>query len=236
MRAGYPEDTMGLDDYIQNVLGSASPHTIDIATAYATFASQGTRHQTHIVASVTNPAGAVAYKGNTDGEKVIDDGVMADATFAMQQVVKYGSGTTAQQLNRPVAAKTGSSSDNKSAQFAGYTPQIATAVTLYQTGEDGSEESITPWGKYDEITGSTYPADLFTAYMKIALTDLPVESFPDRTPGSYKPGGLYGTPAPEEEPPATAPPTAQAPAPTRTPQPEQTEEPDQQPTQPTQPT
>lgn len=196
VRAGYPEDTMGLDSYVQNVLGSASPHTIDIATAYATFASQGTRHDTHIVDTVTNSAGSVAYTGPTDGEKVFSDDVMADATYAMQQVVNSGSGTTALALGRPVAAKTGSSSDNKSAQFAGYTPQIATAVTLYQTGEDGSEESITPWGYYSEITGSTYPADIFTEYMATALADLPVEYFPERTAASYYAGGLYGTPAP----------------------------------------
>lgn len=196
VRAGYPEDTLGLDAYVQNVLGSASPHTLDIATAYATFSAQGTRHDTHIVDTVTNSAGSVAYTGSTDGEKVFSDDVMADATYAMQQVVNSGSGTTALALGRPVAAKTGSSSDNKSAQFAGYTPQIATAVTLYQTGEDGSEESITPWGYYGEITGSTYPADIFTEYMTTALADLPVEYFPERTAASYYAGGLYGTPAP----------------------------------------
>ncbi|WP_250708143.1 transglycosylase domain-containing protein, partial [Actinomyces sp. 217892] len=199
VRAGYPKDTIGLDAYAQNVLGSASPHTIDIATAFATFSAQGVRHDTHIVASVTNSAGSVAYQPSTDGEQVFDTGVMADATYAMQKVVEYGSGTTALELDRPVAAKTGSSSDNKSAQFVGYTPQVTTAVTLYQTGADGSEESITPWGEYDEITGSTYPADIFTDYMATALADLPVVDFPDRTEGSYYRGGLYGTAQPIEE-------------------------------------
>ena len=127
--------------------------------------------------------------------RAFDEGVMADATYAMTQVVQRGSGTTALELDRPVAAKTGSSSDNKSAQFVGYTPQVVTAVTLYQSGADGSEESITPWGEYDEITGSTYPADIFTQYMKTALADLPEEDFPDRTAGSTRSGGLDGTPA-----------------------------------------
>lgn len=62
-RAGYPENTQGLKTpeqrtLVQNVLGSASPHTIDIATAYSTFASQGIRHDTHIVASLKNPDGS----------------------------------------------------------------------------------------------------------------------------------------------------------------------------------
>ena len=228
-RAGYPEDTIGMESNIQNVLGSASPHTLDIATAYATFASQGTRRDTHIVSSVANNSGSVSYTPSTDGDKVFDDGVMADSTYAMQQVVNSGSGDTARSLGRPIAAKTGSSSDNKSAQFVGYTPQIATAVTLYQTGEDGSEESITPWGEYDEITGSTYPADIFTEYMQTALKDLPVEDFPDRTAESYQRGSLNGTSMPVEDDYAPAPqpqPTQrQAPVPTTAPQP-RTEEPD----------
>ncbi|MDU0348022.1 transglycosylase domain-containing protein [Actinomyces sp. MRS3W] len=224
VRAGYPEDTLGLDAYTQNVLGSASPHTLDIATAYATFASQGTKHDTHIVDTVTNSAGSVAYSGSTDGEKVFSDDVMADATYAMQQVVNSGSGTTALALGRPVAAKTGSSSDNKSAQFVGYTPQIATAVTLYQTGEDGSEESITPWGYYGEITGSTYPADIFTEYMTTALADLPIEYFPERTAGSYYAGGLYGTPAPVEADEPTTTVTEEAEEPTQEPTQEATQE------------
>ena len=219
-RAGYPDDTVGMNSYLQNVLGSASPHTLDIATAYATFASQGTRRDTHIVSTVTNGAGSVSYTPSTDGEKVFSDGVMADATYAMQQVVNNGSGKTAQSLGRPVAAKTGSSSDNKSAQFAGYTPQIATAVTLYQAGANGEEESITPWGKYDEITGSTYPADIFTDYMTTALKDLPVEEFPDRTQGSYQAGALdNGTPAPAEVDNSTPEPQQpQAPEPTTVPE------------------
>ena len=220
MRAGYPDGTVGMNSYLQNVLGSASPHTLDIATAYATFASQGTRHDTHIVSTVSNSAGSVSYTPSTDGEKVFSDGVMADATYAMQQVVLNGSGKTAQNLGRPVAAKTGSSSDNKSAQFAGYTPQIATAVTLYQAGEGGEEESITPWGKYEEVTGSTYPADIFTDYMTTALKDVPIEEFPDRTQESYQAGALdNGTPAPAEVDNSTPEPQQpQAPEPTTVPE------------------
>ncbi len=192
LRAGYPEDTLGMNTYVQNVLGSASPHTLDIARAYATIASGGTRHDTHIVAQVTDSQNTVIYSPNVAGEKVFDDGVMADTTYALTQVVQRGSGDTAQRLGRPIAAKTGSSSDNKSAQFVGFTPQIVTAVTLYQSGPNGEEESITPFDGYEQITGSTVPADLFTNYMEVALQNLPIEEFPARTPGSYTPGHLNG--------------------------------------------
>ena len=253
-RAGYPENTQGLKTpeqrtLVQNVLGSASPHTIDIATAYSTFASQGIRHDTHIVASLKNPDGTDRYTADTKGHREFDEDVMADTTYALQQVVSGPNGSAdkvAAQMDRPVAAKTGSSSDNKSAQFVGFTPQVVTAVTLYQTGTDGSEESIEPWGDYDEITGSTYPADIFINYMNVAHEGLEVEDFPPAaellaTRGGTVPQTAKPTGEPEEEatttptapPEATATPTPQPttePTPQGTPQPDgkQTEQPDSQ--------
>ena len=243
-RAGYPENTEGLKTpeqrmLVQNVLGSASPHTIDIATAYSTFASQGIRHDTHIVASLKNPDGTDRYAADTKGHREFDEDVMADTTYALQQVVSGPNGSAdkvAAKMDRPVAAKTGSSSDNKSAQFVGFTPQVVTAVTLYQSGTDGSEESIEPWGEYEEITGSTYPADIFINYMNVAHEGLEVEKFPApaellATRGGTAPQTAKPTGEPEEEatatptapPEATAPPTQQPtaePTPQGTPQPE----------------
>ena len=39
--AGLPADTPGLESNSANVLGTASPHVIDMADAYATIAAQG---------------------------------------------------------------------------------------------------------------------------------------------------------------------------------------------------
>ena len=233
-RAGYPENTEGLKTpeqrtLVQNVLGSASPHTIDIATAYSTFAAQGIRRDTHIVASLKNPDGKNRYTADTKGHREFDEDVMADTTYALQQVVNgaNGSANKVAELDRPVAAKTGSSSDNKSAQFVGFTPQVVTAVTLYQSGTDGTEESIEPWGEYDEITGSTYPADIFVNYMTVAHEGLEVEDFPPAagllaTRGGTDPQTTKPTGEPEDE--TTATPTA-PPEATTTPTPQSTAEP-----------
>ena len=234
-RAGYPEATEGLKTpeqrtLVQNVLGSASPHTIDIASAYSTFAAQGIRRDTHIVASLKNPDGTERYKADTAGHREFEEDVMADTTYALQQVVSGPNGSAdkvAAQMDRPVAAKTGSSSDNKSAQFVGFTPQVVTAVTLYQTGTDGSEESIEPWGEYDEITGATYPADIFINYMKVAHEGLEVEDFPEAADIPATRGGTVpetANPAGEPEEEATTTPTA-PPEATATPTPQPTTEP-----------
>ncbi len=237
-RAGYPEATEGLKTpeqrtLVQNVLGSASPHTIDIASAYSTFAAQGIRRDTHIVASLKNPDGTDRYKADTAGHREFEEDVMADTTYALQQVVSGANGSAdkvAAQMDRPVAAKTGSSSDNKSAQFVGFTPQVVTAVTLYQTGTDGSEESIEPWGDYEEITGSTYPADIFIDYMKVAHEGLEVEDFPEAADIPATRGGTVpetANPAGEPEEETTATPTGRpeaTQAPSAAPTPEATQQ------------
>ncbi|HLS03769.1 MAG TPA: penicillin-binding protein, partial [Actinomycetales bacterium] len=179
VRAGIPEDTPGLEANPANVLGTASPHPLDMVRAYATFAAQGQRPDVHIIAEVYDSDDALAYAPDTDGKHAFDSDVMADLTYALTQVVEQGSGRKAQALNRPVAGKTGSSQENRAAWFAGYVPQLATAVSLYQPGPDG-EESITPWGGVNQVTGSTYPTDVWVDFMEQALADTPIEEFPER--------------------------------------------------------
>lgn len=179
VRAGIPQDTTGLNDLPSNVLGTASVHPVDLATAYATIASGGVRHETHIIGSISEiSSGDKVYSAPTKGKREFDEDVIANTTYAMQQVVQYGSGTTAKTLDRPIAGKTGTSSDNKSAWFAGFTPSLVTVFGINQVGADGSEESITPFGGYSAITGGSVPVDRWTAYMGVVLDGTPVEEFP----------------------------------------------------------
>jgi membrane peptidoglycan carboxypeptidase len=157
-----------------NVLGSDAVHPLDMASAYATIAAQGVYHKPFIVAQASYDDGSVAYTGETPGEQRFDSAVIADATYAMQQVVQDGSGKQwIKPLGRPIAGKTGTSTDNKSAWFVGFTPQVATAVAFSAVGENGSDPvTITPWGEnargtaLTEITGATWPSALWAAYMK----------------------------------------------------------------------
>ena len=71
---------------------------------------------------------------------MFDKGVMADATYACS-VVKQGTATVVSRLDRPVAGKTGTTTDNKAAWFAGFTPQYATVVAMYRIGKAATSSS-----------------------------------------------------------------------------------------------
>ena len=154
-----------------NVLGVGEVHVLDQASGFATIASQGTYVKPFIVAQVLNPNGSVAFTGGSDPKRVVAADVMSDVTYAMQQVVQQGSGKTyIKPLGVPIAGKTGTSQDNKSAWFVGFTPKIVTAVAMFQNGEDGTSlESITPFGSKDQVTGGLWPAKLWADYMKPVL-------------------------------------------------------------------
>jgi membrane peptidoglycan carboxypeptidase len=208
VKAGIPADSMDLKAVPSNVLGTASVHPLDIAHAYATFAAQGFESTPHVVQSVKRlGSGAETYDTPGRNDRVFDADVMAAATYAMTQVVeaKGASGAPAKALNRPIAGKTGTSNDNKSAWFAGYMPQLATVVGLYQDNTDtNTQEQITTFGEWaaksrpQAITGGTWPVQAWTSYMEgvIALPQYAeVQEFPEYTMKKVKP-----SPTPSEEP------------------------------------
>ncbi|WP_152200153.1 transglycosylase domain-containing protein [Georgenia thermotolerans] len=218
IRAGLPQDTPGLANEVGNVLGSASPRAIDMATVFATYAAQGVRHDPFIVAEARDSSGNVVYTGEGQGRREFDSQVMADATYAMQAVINDG-GAPAAAIGRPAAGKTGTSTALKSANFGGYVPQLATFVNMFQTGDDGSEQSLTGFGgvRSEWMSGSRFPAQIWHDYMSVATQGLPVENFPQP---SAKPRPKY-TPPPEP----TAEPTTEEPTEEPT-----TEEPTEEPT------
>lgn len=185
VRAGLDENTAGLlgpnFEVAANVLGTASPNPIDMAEAYNTFAAQGIHNEPFIVRSMEYLDGGTVYQGASQSERVFAEDVMADTTYALQQVVERGSGEPAQEIGRPSAGKTGTSTDNRSAWYVGFTPQLTTAVALYQTSADGTTaEPITPFGGFDEITGGSFPVRMWTEHMTRALEGTEVIPFPER--------------------------------------------------------
>ena len=230
VRAGLPEDTLGLAANPSNVLGSASPHVIDMASAYSTIAAGGNRTEPFLVQSVTDSSDEVVYEHEAEPEQVFDEGVMADTAYAMQQVVRSGSGEFANQIDRPLAGKTGTSNENRSAWFVGFSPQIVGAVALYQVGEDGSAEQIEPFGDFSQITGSTVPVRIWTWMMEPILAGMDVVEFPPRAnvgeDRPLRPPVPTTSPTPSPTPTATVPSPEPSPPPAPEPEPEPEPEPD----------
>jgi membrane peptidoglycan carboxypeptidase len=173
-RAGIP-DSVAMVPTPSVVLGVASPHVMDVASAYATFAAQGIYSKPYLIASVSGPNKGVLYEGQTQTQEVFSKEIMADLTYALAGVVKNGSGTAALALGRPAAGKTGTSQSNASAWFSGYTPQLAASVAFFR---DSASESLKGIGGMTSVTGGSFPARIWTAFMKGALKGEPVMSFP----------------------------------------------------------
>ena len=211
-RAGFPDDTVGLEENAANVLGTASPTVTQMAGAFSTFAAEGQHHQVHFVSSVTDADEKVVHEADEEADQAFDQAVAAETSYALSNVVTGGSGSYAMNLGRPAAGKTGTSQNAYSAWFAGYTPNLSTAVSIFREDEAGNPIEIGPYGGRGEITGGSYPTMVWTDYMSGALEamDLPVEEFPERgeLPQVEKPDNDSGVP---NQAPAPAPPRAPAP-------------------------
>ncbi|WP_426936907.1 transglycosylase domain-containing protein [Brevibacterium sp. LE-L] len=190
-----------------NVLGTPSVKPIDMASAYATFASNGVHHETHSIKTIHQGAeDKEVYKAETKGKRVFDKAVAAETSYALQQVVNGGSGSYAQNLGRPAAGKTGTTTGNTAAWFSGYTPNLATSVVLYRE-VDGKQTSIGAYGGRGEVTGGSFPVQVWTDYMQQALQGEKVEQFPARgeLPDKPKPKNTNPAPAPKPKPAPEAP-------------------------------
>jgi len=223
IRAGIPGVTAGLNAGPTTVLGTSSPHTLDMAAAYATFAARGLQANPYVIASVRNVNGGLVYSKRPAVSRAFDADVASQVTYALTQVVKNGSGFAAQDLGRPAAGKTGTTNSNLSAWFVGYTPEIAVAVSMAKSTESGGLTTLRGTGGMTRVTGGSFPARMWTAMVKAFLKDTPVQQF-DGTifnSGGYS-GGGSASPKSTKSPTATSTtqptgaPTTQAPTPSPT--------------------
>ena len=175
-RAGIPS-TVALMPTPSISLGVASPHVIDMASAYATFAANGTYATPFIIKEVLGANKGVLYEGKIKAQQAFQPDVMADLTYALEQVTQYGTGgAAASGVGRPTAGKTGTTTDNASAWFNGYTAEFATSVAMFR---DDATQSLNGIGGNYAFTGGTFPAQVWNSYTKLAQKGMPATSFPE---------------------------------------------------------
>ena len=174
-RAGIP-DSVEMIAAPSVSLGAASPHVIDLANAYATFAAQGVYAKPFIINEVQGPNKGILYQGRIQAQEVFRKDVMADLTYALSRVTTSGTAAVVgSRVARPTAGKTGTSNDNASAWFNGYTPEVAASVAFYR---DDATQSLNGIGGLTSVTGGSFPARIWAEFVKGYLKNTPVQEFP----------------------------------------------------------
>jgi membrane peptidoglycan carboxypeptidase len=147
-------------------LGSAEVSVLDMATAYLTFATRGTRVDPLVVTRVTDAEGREIDSFRARTERVLEPEHADVVNLALQEVVRSGTGRAAA-FGRDLAGKTGTSQNSADAWFVGYTPGMVTAVWM------GHPEGQVPMDSVHgvRVTGGSFPADIFRRYMSEATRD-----------------------------------------------------------------
>jgi penicillin-binding protein 1A len=167
-----------LENVPSGVLGSNVVTAMDMAAAYSTFANRGIKVPPVLVTRITRSDGTVLFTQQHQQTKVLEAGVVDTVTSILEQAVQRGTGTRAK-LDRPVAGKTGTTNDNKDAWFAGYTPQLATAVWVGfpELGANAELVPMVPPHTPIAVTGGAYPAQIWQRFMSAVLAGMPVLPF-----------------------------------------------------------
>ncbi|MFI5429242.1 penicillin-binding transpeptidase domain-containing protein [Aeromicrobium sp. UC242_57] len=125
-------------------LGVTNVSPLDMAAAYATFASGGMYCKPRPVAEILDSSGKVLKKYGSDCERILSKDQAAQINDILRGVQEpggfgYNNGTG---LKIPSAAKTGTAQDNQSVWYTGYTPELSTASMIAGVKKNGSPRSL----------------------------------------------------------------------------------------------
>ncbi|MFF3515919.1 transglycosylase domain-containing protein [Streptomyces sp. NPDC002573] len=222
-------DTKGLPAVPAQTLGSMGASPLEMAGVYATLDNHGRKVTPAIIKSAEHKDRTVDLP-NPVGDQVISRTAADTVTSVLTGVVDDGTARTSVRENparngQQVAGKTGTSDNNKSAWFTGYTPDLVTSVGLFgearngaQVGLKGATGLIPGSGR---INGGGYPAQIWAAYTFEAMDE--VSKFdldttqgaavqPSVTPSLTQSPTSSPSSSPTTQKPTSAPPTTSAPA------------------------
>jgi membrane peptidoglycan carboxypeptidase len=185
-------------------LGTSTPSAIRMADAYATFAAAGKQASPYSVTSVKFNGQEVPGFEKPRITQAMPENVANNVTDVLENVIQNGTGKNALSLGRTAAGKTGTTDENKSAWFVGYTQQLSTSVAMFRE-DPKSAKLLSMNGTAGEVSihGGDVPTLVWTEFMKAALkgeTDL---GFPEATKiGAIQDevGAPSPTPTPSAEP------------------------------------
>ena len=162
--------TTHLSNNLSIALGSSGVTLKEIVSAYSIFANQGVRLPPVPIRYIKDRNDEILYTYEPVAESILSPGMAFMVTNLMESVVQHGTAHIIRQtLNRPIAGKTGTTNDYNDAWFIGFSPELVTGVWV---GKD-QDESL---GVNETGTRTAIP--IWLNFMKEALKDMPVKSFP----------------------------------------------------------
>jgi penicillin-binding protein 1A len=217
-----------LPRFLANSLGAEVTSLLKMTAGYAEFVNGGRKLEPTLIDRVQDRFGKTVYRFDKreckecsqaewtgqeeplleeDKPQVLDARTAYQMVSILEGVVQRGTGVTIRSVGKPLAGKTGTSSDYRDAWFIGFSPDLAVGVYI------GFDDFRSLGGGE---AGALAAAPIFREFMKEALADKPATPFripqgivlsavdarsgtpvPEGTPGSileaFKPGNEPGS-------------------------------------------
>ena len=155
-------------------LGTFGVSPLEMAAAYATFASGGVRHPPYWIRRVEDVSGRVLEEHIITGERVLNESINFQLVDMMAGVIDDGTGNGVRRMGfaLPAAGKTGTTNDYNDAWFTGFTPNLSTSVWVgFDRGQGMRDKNGAG------ITGGRGAAPIWAQFMKQATEGEPPRTF-----------------------------------------------------------
>jgi len=146
----------------------------DMAQAFAVLANQGIKMDLFTVSRIEDRDGHLLYEHHANPQAVFSQQTAYLITDVLKDVVRRGT-AGALRVGRPVAAKTGTTNEDRDAYLVAYTPDI---VVSFWIGHDIQKLGTVPGG-------SRTPVDYMNKILPPILEDIPPSDF-------ERPSGITG--------------------------------------------
>ena len=155
-------------------LGTSGVSPMEMASAFATFATGGIRHEAFWIARVEDPQGRILEEHLVSGRRVLEPDLSYQVVDMMRGVLDQGSGRMIRRMgfDLPAAGKTGTTNSYQDAWFIGFTPTLSTSVWV---GFDKNRPLKDRNGV--GITGGRGAAPIWARFMKEAMEGEPARDF-----------------------------------------------------------
>ena len=167
-----------LDPQPSIALGTEEVTPLELATVFSTFSRSGERLDPYTVTKIENRAGDLLFeREEREPKRAIDAPIADTVSHVLSETPRRGTARRAA-LDRPMAAKTGTTQRNADAWLAGYTPEYTAVVWM------GYPDGNTPMDSVDgeRVQGGTIPAMIWHDFMAVALEDVEPTEFPAPDP------------------------------------------------------